>query len=193
MSGSQNTDEKYLLDELRTGNSSAFEHIFRSYWKPLYAIARSKLLSHDEAEEVIQVVFSKLWEMRERLQIENLSSYLYTAVKNRIINDIRARLTRERYWEYYRKFIPPDQHTTEDLVSFEEMNRALESAVSKLPEKSRIVFKLSRFEGRSNAEIADILQLSEKAIEYHITKSVKELKIYLKDYISVVLLLISAL
>jgi RNA polymerase sigma-70 factor (family 1) len=184
-----NLQEKQLLEELRKGNASAFEHIFRMYWKPLYSIAKSKVNSHDEAEEVLQLVFSNLWEQRDHLHIDNLSAYLYTAVKNRIINTIRSRITQEKYWDYYRKFIPQIQNTTENIVALDDMNEVLEAAVNRLPEKSRKVFKLSRFEGRTNSEIANLLKISEKAIEYHLTKSLKVIKLHMKDYISVIIIL----
>jgi len=177
-----------VVESLRKGSVSAFEHIFRLYWKPLYTMARAKLDSHDDAEEVLQQVFSNLWEQRDRLRVENLSAYLFTAVKNRIINCIRSRINQRKYWEYYRTFVPKDQHTTENMVTLDDMNEVLEAAINLLPEKSRKVFKLSRFEGRSNSEIANLLKLSEKAIEYHLTRSLREIRVHMKDYITVLMI-----
>jgi RNA polymerase sigma-70 factor (family 1) len=175
-------NEKKLLDNLRRGDVEAFEQIFTRYWHRLYVVAKSKLQSHDEAEEVIQNIFSTLWERREILFITNLSYYLHTSVKNAILNIIRSRITHEKYWTYYKTFIPGVQNATEEEVEFSDLNGAVEEAVNLLPEKSREVFKLSRMEGRSNAEIANLLQVSEKAIEYHLTKSLRELRVHLKDY-----------
>jgi RNA polymerase sigma-70 factor (ECF subfamily) len=109
---------------------------------------------------------------------------LHTAVKNRILNIIRSRITEEKYWNYYRTFVPGDELTTDEVIDFDDLNDAVEVAVNRLPEKSREVFKMSRMEGRSNAEIADLLQLSEKSIEYHLTKSLRELRVHLKDYMT---------
>jgi RNA polymerase sigma-70 factor (family 1) len=178
-----NHSEQVLLENLRKGNVSAFEQIFKIYWKQLYTLAKSKIQSHDEAEEIIQQIFSALWEKRETLFITNLSFYLHTAVRNRIINTIRNTITQEKYWEYYRAFIPQHQDVTENKIEFDDLNEAVEVAVNRLPEKSREVFKLSRMEGRSNAEIALLLKLSEKSIEYHLTKSLRELRVHLKDFI----------
>lgn len=175
-------NEQTLLEQLRQGNAEAFERIFRHHWQRLYTIAKSKVQSHDEAEEIIQHIFSALWEKRETLLITNLSFYLNTAVRNHVINMIRSRITQEKYWDYYKAFIPRHQYATRDAVEFEDLNEAVEEAVSRLPEKSREVFKLSRMEGRSNAEIANLLHLSEKAIEYHLTKSLRKLRVHLKDF-----------
>jgi RNA polymerase sigma-70 factor (family 1) len=176
-------NEALLLADLRKGSVQAFEKIFKQYWESLYRNAKAKLRSHAEAEEVIQGIFSSLWEKRESLLITNLSYYLHTALRNCILNVIRKKIPQEKYWNYYKAFIPKHQNTTELIVAFDELNNAVELAVNHLPEKSRQVFRLSRLEGRSNAEIADLLQVSEKAIEYHLTKSIKELRVRLKDFI----------
>jgi RNA polymerase sigma-70 factor (family 1) len=178
-----NHNEKVLLERLRRGDVEAFEKIFKLHWQRLYLLAKAKTGSHDEAEEIIQNIFSTLWERRETLLITNLQYYLQTCVKNRVINQIRAKITQEKYWLYYKSFIPQQHEVTEQVVEFDELNNAVEEAVNQLPEKSREVFKLSRVEGKTNAEIASLLHVSEKAIEYHLTKSLRALRVHLKDYI----------
>lgn len=177
-------NESLLLAELRKGSVKAFAEIFKRHWQPLYNCARNKLHSHEEAEEVIQNIFSMLWQKRQSLSINNLSYYLNTALRNRILNIIRARITHEKYWRYYSTFIPQQQDATAEAVAFGDLQDAIDLAVANLSEKSRQVFRLSRLEGRSNAEIANLLRLSEKAIEYHLTKSLKELRVHLKDFIT---------
>lgn len=184
MPNQTDNNEALLVAGLRSGCVRSFEQIFKRYWQPLYRSARTKLLSHEEAEEVIQAIFSTLWEKRESLLISNLTYYLNTALRNRILNIIRDRIPQEKYWNYYKQFIPVQENITDQAVALDELHDAVEEAVSHLPEKSREVFKLSRLEGRSNAEIANLLKVSEKAIEYHLTKSLKELRLHLKDFIS---------
>lgn len=180
-------EEEYNLEELRQGNEEAFEKIFRHYWHPLYMMAYHKLRSHEEAEEIIQGIFTTLWEKRETLFITNLRYYLFASVRNRIINQVRSKITQEKYWNFYRTSIPQQEAATEDAVLFDDLTEAIEKAVNKLPEKSRQVFKLSRLEGHTITEIANRLHLSDKAIEYHLTKSIKELRMYLKDFILMLL------
>lgn len=175
-------NEEILLEKLRQGDAEAFEQIFRFHWHRLYILAKTKVQSHDEAEEIIQHIFSSLWERRETLLITNLTFYLNTAVRNYVINLVRSRITQEKYWTYYKTFIPAHRNVTHEEVEFGDLNHAVEEAVNRLPEKSRKVFKLSRMEGRSNAEIADLLHLSEKAIEYHLTQSLRKLRVHLKDF-----------
>lgn len=182
MDGVHHNDE-VLLENLRNDDSKAFEQIFKKYWQKLYLVAKAKLLSHDDAEEVIQGIFSTLWEKRRTLIIHDLSRYLLVCVKNRVLNHIRTNITKEKYWAHYRAFLPTHNDVTTEAVAFDELDHALQDAVESLPEKSRQVFRLSRVEGRTNAEIANMLALSEKSIEYHLTKSLKDLKVRLKDYI----------
>jgi RNA polymerase sigma-70 factor (ECF subfamily) len=177
------SNEQVLLQELRKGNVKAFEQIFHCYWQDLYRIARGKLQSHEESEEVIQAVFSALWEKRRTLIIHNLPHYLRVCVRNGVLNVIRANIMKEKYWAYYRSFLPKETNATAEAVAYDDLDEAIQEAVSSLPEKSRKVFTLSRLEGKTNAEIANILELSEKAIEYHLTKSVRALKVRLKDFI----------
>lgn len=183
---SENSADKdtLLLAALRKGSVEAFEDIFRKYWHSLYLKARSKGMSHDESEEIVQSIFSSLWEKRETTLITHLPYYLQISVRNRVIDRIRERATQEKYWDRYAKFIPQDRPVTEEALTFNELNGAVEAAIDHLPERSRTVFKLSRIEGRTNAEIAKLMQLSEKAIEYHITKSMRELRVHLKDFIA---------
>ena len=180
---SGHSTERELLNDLRNGSAAAFEQIFQQHWKRLYNIARTKLVKDAEAEDAVQAVFSNLWEKRSHLLITDLSAYLTAALKNRIINIIRLRITEEKYRDYYKTFIPSQTNNTQQEVSYNEIQDVVTEVVSHLPEKSRKVFKLSRMEGRSNAEIANLLHLSEKSIEYHLTKSLKELRLHLKDYI----------
>ena len=180
--------EEEVLRGLRDGNQAAFESIYRLYWHRLYLTAYSKVESHAEAEEIVQNIFSTLWEKRQTLLITNLGAYLQISVRNRIINHIRGKITQRKYWEYYKNYIPLGRESTTDAVMYDDLAEAVEVAVNRLPEKSRQVFRLNRLEGKSIREIANLMKLSEKAIEYHLTKSIKELKVHLRDFILVFLI-----
>ncbi len=186
----KNDREQELLGRFQSGDNIAFEEIFNLYWQQLYNIANRSLRSHEESEEIVQELFTTLWQQKSTLRILNISSYLTCAVKKRVIDKIRLKLVHEKYWDYYSAFRTDHGQDTENTVCFNELNQELEKAIDRLPQKSRQVFRLNRLEGRSISEIAGFLKISERAIEYHLTKSVRELRIYLKDFI---LLLICSL
>ncbi|HZX73495.1 MAG TPA: RNA polymerase sigma-70 factor [Cyclobacteriaceae bacterium] len=175
--------EENILKRLREGDVNAFEIIFKTYWESLFQVAKSKLRSHEEAEEVVQELFASLWQKRNQLMITNLSYYLFSSVRNRIIDRIRSRMVHDKYWSYYKQFMPSNDESTKNQVYYDDLNDALEEAVNKMPDQTQKIFRWNKLEGKSIADIASLMNLSEKAIEYHVSKSLKQLRLYLKDFI----------
>jgi RNA polymerase sigma-70 factor (family 1) len=180
-----------LLEAIRHDDEEAFTELFQRHWKTVHAMAFVRVRSEEVTTEIVQELFIALWDKRASQSIKHLPSYFYTAVKNKTLNYIEAQFVRKSYWAYYKKFIPGQENATENTVEFDELMEAVETGMDELPEKSKKVFKLNRLEGRSISEIADMLQLSEKAIQYHITLSLKKLRLHLKDYIVSLILLIN--
>ncbi|HTJ49349.1 MAG TPA: RNA polymerase sigma-70 factor [Cyclobacteriaceae bacterium] len=176
------TDEE-LLNFVQNSDKSAFEEIYNRHWHRLYNVAVKVLKSQEEAEEILQDIFLKLWIRREEIKVLNLSNYLMSSVKKKIIDSIRSKIVQQKYWNYYRQFMPQSVDETESTVVFNELTNEIQQAIQQLPKKSQQVFRLNRLEGRSVSEIADFLKLSERAIEYHLTKSLKQLRAHLKDFI----------
>lgn len=185
--------ESEILRLLRMGSKEAFEDIFKSYWRDLYTHAFSKLRNKEVAEDIVQEIFTTLWVKRQELLIVNLTYYLHTSVKNKVLNHLRGRIVQERYWDYYKMFLPGLDADTEKTIDYNDLSSAVEKSTSFLSQKAKIIFQLSRIEGYSVPEIARKLNVSEKVVEYHITRSIKVLKIRLKDYSPPALLLFVAL
>ena len=180
----ENTDdERLLLQMTRDGDVNAFNRLFNKYWKKLYRIAYSKVGSREEAEEIVQDIFIKIWEKKSELNIHNLSAYLYTSVKNRCLNYIEKKIIEHKHWEYYKKFIIDYDDSTNKTIVFNSLMDAIQSGMEQMSEKTKQVFKLNQLEGRSIKEIAEIHKLYEKAIEYHITSSIKKMRMYLKEFV----------
>lgn len=146
-------------------------------------MAYSRVRSREISEEIVQNIFISLWDKRSAVSVNNMSSYLFTAIKYQALNIIESRIVHQKYWDYYQNFIPHQEDVTERTVHFNELMEVIEEGMDRLPEKTKTIFKLNRIEGRSVHEIADILNLSEKAIQYHLTRSVKEIRLHLKDYL----------
>ncbi len=174
-------NQKMLGDEqlvllLHEGKMSAFEEIYLRYWYKLYCIAYNQTGVQEEAKELVQEVFLSLWRRRADVEILNLDLYLTLAIKNQVYDYIKSQISYRKYQEYL-IFQEIRQHnSTDEIVNFLELANAIEKALSRLPEKSAEVFRRSRFENQSVKEIARELNLSEKAVEYHITKSLKFLR-----------------
>jgi RNA polymerase sigma-70 factor (ECF subfamily) len=190
MSSAQNDTDLHLLSRVKENDHKAFEEIFDRYWYRMYRYAVAVMRSREDAEEIVQDLFATLWLKREEQVILNLSHYLFVAVRRRIIDRARTQFTRAKYWEYCKIHIPQYDTNTEEAVAYNELAGELEAAIRILPEKSQLIFRLSRFEGQSVREISKSLKLSERAIEYHITRSLEHLRVHLRNFTLILFLLI---
>lgn len=175
------TDEM-LVKLLKASDEKAFKIIYERYWKSIYLTALKKLRSAHIAEELTQSLFVNIWERREKSSIINISSYLSSAIKYKIINYIESRYsTSQGVIDEDMSDLMTD-NSTEDNILLSDLNLTISNALQQLPVKTREVFKLSRFDHFSVREIASKMNLSEKAVEYHVTQSLKLLRIELKDF-----------
>ena len=182
--------DEVLIKLLKTGDEKAFKEIYKRYWPQLYKTAYNKLHLHEIAEETVQNIFVKLWEKRTVASIQHLENYLQTAVKYQVINYYKSLLAKEKYLVTIKdEVLSTDTSSTKLLL--DELAAVIDNAIHQLPKKTQLVFHLSRQENYTVKEISESLHLSEKAVEYHITKSLKQLRVYLKEIISVLIALIS--
>lgn len=176
-------DLKHLSDEeliywLNESNVLAFNEIYNRYWMKLLAQATYDLQNESEAEECVQDVFVKIWNNRATLSLRfKLSTYLYRAIKNQIINVLEKRYAKRNQLLPLPADLDVGSVLSADSVLLEkELLAALEAAVAALPEKCGVVYRMSRFEGKTNQEIARELGISEKTVEGHVTKAIKDIR-----------------
>lgn len=175
------TDEQLVIN-LSESNKRAFEEIYNRYWYKLFCISYHQTGSKEEAEELVHDLFESLWNRRMESNIKNLSTYLVISLKYLITNLVKSRITWRKYQEYVLLNKMQEISSTEENIQFNDLSAAIDRAMKKLPEKTSRVFQLSRFENRSVKSIAEELHISEKAVEYHITRSLKILKDDLSIY-----------
>ena len=174
--------DETLLKFLKISDELAFKELYLRYWKKLFYSAVNKINSKEVAEDIVQTVFVELWNNREKHSIQNLSGYLNTSVKYRVINYIKAAISKKSHLAQFIERQNPDENDADLQLLVQELNAAIDKAIEQLPQKTQTVFRLSRFGSQSNREISGIMDLSEKAVEYHISKSLKTLRYYLKDF-----------
>lgn len=173
------TDQQ-LLTRMASGDSLAFELLYRRYFSKLYGAVYKRLQSRPQTEEVIQELFVSLWERRAQLNVEHVSAYLFSSAKYLVI----ARFKQNSLLEKYQSGgVNPhsDQNFTEQAVAFDELNEAYAQALLQLPKRCREVFMLSR-SGLSQREISERLDISEKTVESQISKAVRILRQLLRHY-----------
>ena len=171
------TDDALLL-LLSTDDESAFTEIYHRYWKRLYAMAYDRLKEKQQAEDVVHEVFTALWQRRSEAQIRSLSPYLAAATKYCILKQYANFSTTGLPDEESMAHLVPAVATS---IETKFLERMLQEEVNRLPHKCRIVFQYSRQEHLSNKEIALELGISNKAVEKHITRALRQLRLSLKS------------
>jgi RNA polymerase sigma-70 factor (family 1) len=175
-------NDKELLALIAKNDKNAFAKLFNRYWKEAYEAAYAKVGRSEPTEEIVQEIFVRLWDKRASLVIENFRSYLFIAVRNRCLNYIASRAVEEKHWNEYKTLLPQTSDRADKELRYNDLLDQISEGIECLPQKTQEIFRLNRLEGRSVSEIASVLNLSEKAIEYHLTRSLKQLRTHLKDY-----------
>ena len=173
---SEHSDNK-LLELLRHEEDAyAFEEIYNRYWDKLYAAAYKRVKCAEAAEEIVQDLFTDIWERHHSLDIRaELPVYLFSAIRYRVINYIHKEVVKN---SYANKFLMEYEYdnSTEETVIANDLNELIQQRVQLLPVKCREVFELSRNDHQSNKQIASQLGISEKTVENQISKALRRLR-----------------
>ncbi|MEO7962810.1 MAG: RNA polymerase sigma-70 factor [Gemmatimonadaceae bacterium] len=171
------SDDRVLLQALRAGDEKAFEAVFRRWYAPLVRLAESLTRSRARGEEIVQDVMLELWRRRDTLAADGSpQAYLFQSTRNRSLNDIRHERVKERGEPHVIAATAPFGPAADARLEEGEIDVALREAMEDLPERSRIVFEMSRVQGLKYSEIADSLGISIKTVEAHMGKALRHLR-----------------
>ena len=170
-------------------NKNRYEQFFKENYSPLCRFAFSFLKDADDAEEIVQNSFVKLWKEKDQITVKtSLKSYLYTAVRNSCLNELKHIDIKETYKQHNK--IELNRSTSlENEIEANELQEQINIAIEKMPEQRRKIFKMSRFEGLKYKEIAKKLEISPKTVENHMGLAMKFLREELKDYLHILFVL----
>ncbi len=174
-------EEKYLIKRLKSGDSKAFDLIYKTYYQSLVDFAQLFLDERFCAEEVVNEFFVWLWQNRENLKIKyNLAGYLYKSIKNRVLNKLQKKqhvvLQNLRENLENEAQLSPDQK----LIYYEEQQK-VQNILQLIPKRSREIFIMHRYDGLKYKEIAQLLNISVNTVENHIVKALQILRNYYKN------------
>ncbi|HTF20642.1 MAG TPA: RNA polymerase sigma-70 factor [Chryseolinea sp.] len=175
------TDEwKLIREAIVQGDEWAFGKLYNGLWSRLYAVAFNYVRDKATAQEIVQEVFIKLWLRREELgNVLDIHAFALQSTKFRIYDHFDKQAVQEKYVAYSLKHGESQVNDAHQLAEFNETRSRIERELACLPETTQRVFRLSRQEQFSNKEIASNMKLSVKAVEYHITQSLKHLRLKL--------------
>jgi RNA polymerase sigma-70 factor (ECF subfamily) len=183
------SNQSILLEEIAKGNNNAFEYLFKNYYSRLCGYAARFIDDRDTAEDIIQECFMKIWEKKEILQSISIQSLLFAMVRNGCLDYLKHSAIVERRRIAYLANIEGEEQLYHTDFTFDpecgtlyrELEEQIRLVIDRLPGRCKEVFIFSRFEGMKNREIADQLQISLKAVEYHISKALAAFSTHFKD------------
>ena len=185
-----------IIRLLNRKRETAYDVVFSLFFPRLVSFAKEYVSYHD-AKNAVQDAFLALWESNSEFNNEfQLQSYLYTAVKNNCLNLLRREKLNKSFVEestlkeIAQLNITSLEQLNTSVIGFQEIENIIRKTLTELPPRCKEVFVLSRYEGKKNSEIADLLDISVKSVEAQITKALKIFKIALKDYLPIVVYLL---
>jgi len=184
--------ETRFTELLAQGDEQAFEQVFKANFKNLHAYATTILKNESAAEEMVQQVFYKIWEQRERLNIQSsLKAYLYRSVHNLCINHLTHQKVRATHQSYTMQHVSQqDEHTAARKVQQGELEKNIRKALNELPEQCRTIFQMSRFEELKYHEIATELGISIKTVENQMGKALRLMRLKLAEFLTFIIVLL---
>jgi len=183
--------DEQIVRLLTKRDEAAFEQVFKTHYKNLHAYAFTMLKDEDDAEEMVQQVFFKLWERSEHLNFSGpVAAYLYRAVHNETLNFIKHQKVKAGHQLHVAYSMKNKTEQVHGELMGKELENKFRKALNELPEQCRTVFQLSRFEDMKYKEIADKLDISIKTVENHMVKALKLLRTKLVDFLTLLMILL---
>ena len=187
---------KEILDGLKKGHEDAYRYLYVEYYGKLCRVANFYVRDPFVSENLVGDLIFYLWENREELVIrESLNAYLFTSIRNRCYNYLsQAHVQKESsITELQENSLIFSMHSETDLpigiLMEKELQNVIDLAISRLPEQTKKVFELKRFEDLSYEEIAELLNISVNTVRYHIKSALKKLRDDLGEFLIAIILL----
>lgn len=183
--------EKALVEDLKMGSRQALATLYNSYADKLYHFCLKISKSPSLAEDVVQDVFVRVWNNRSAINSSlTFESYLFTIARNRLFDLIKRASKESKILDEMLAHASLSRNSVEQTISFQECSTLLNEAIASLPSKRKLIFKLSREEGLSYAEIARQLEISPGTVNIQIVKALKSIRDYLDLSHAVILFII---
>jgi RNA polymerase sigma-70 factor, ECF subfamily len=172
------------LSKLREGDHAAFDAIFRQWYAPVVRTAARVVHDAGVAEELAQEVFLELWRRREQFPDgSSVPGYLFQSVRNRALNHLRHLKVQQKSESFVQALAEPGEEADADAQAG-ELEGAIRDAIEALPPRTREVFLLSRERNLRYAEIAELLDISVKAVEANMSRALRQLRDRLAPFLT---------
>ena len=178
-----------LLIDIRNDDKSSFQELFERYWEMLFRFCNGILEDEDHCQDIIQEIFTDLWQRRKILRIKNVKAFLFQAVRNKVAKHIRHIKLKRKHLEVIAKLSEVGL-SADTIYELKELEHTIDEHLKILPGRCYQIFRLSRFENYSNKEIARQLDISIRTVETQISRATKLLRASLKPELLVIVVLL---
>ena len=165
-----------IFARIKDGDERAFERVFRAFYRPLCDYAVTLLGSEEDAEDVVQDLFTRVWADRQGMEVqESVKSYLFTAVRFRALNVLKRRAVEQKHSASLAEFIEDlqrEDYSEEETRRVERIKEVLQT----LPAQCRTVFTMSCLEGKKYSEIAAKLGITVNTVKSHVAKAYRDIR-----------------
>ncbi|ARS41400.1 hypothetical protein CA265_17775 [Sphingobacteriaceae bacterium GW460-11-11-14-LB5] len=176
-------DERKLIEKIVGGDEQAFSVLFFKYLPVLQIFATKFTKSDDAAEEIIQDSFLRVWLNRDKLaEVDNVKAYLYKYVSNECLSYLRKKLKEDRVVDAFTAKQQNSHNSTVETINLNEVTKIIAIAVEKLPDQRKNIYQLSRRDGKTIPEIAEILNISPNTVKNALVTALKSIRIQLDQH-----------
>ncbi|MDO6430059.1 RNA polymerase sigma-70 factor [Flavitalea sp. BT771] len=179
MSTGQPYNETELLRRIADGDQDAFSEFFRRYFDQLYLIMFKYTNRNIDAEDIVQAVFVKAWEKRQVFnEMEDPMSWFFVTARNEYQDRFRKSRLSRRYQQYLQEVFDQSDISPESILTNKEYANIYHQAISNLPEKQRMAYKLSRENGLTYDEIATEMKVEKSTVKEHIGRAIRSIRAF---------------
>ncbi len=184
-----NISDLHLFQKIKSGDKAALEYCYKKYFTGLYYYSKGIVKNATVAKDIVQECFMKIWENKESIIVQtSLSSYLYKMVYNYSLNHLKHqsviekhKTTQKALLEYASVYSTITNESGQSILIVKEFSKRIDDAIENLPDKCKQIFKLSRFDGLKNYEIAEKLNVSLNTVQKQISIALSKLREQLSD------------
>lgn len=184
-------NETKLLYLLRQGNELAFTQLYNYFRPKVYGVALKMLKSPELAQEIVQEVFLKIWQEREKAEdIRDFENFLFIITRNRVLDALKKKAN-EAVTKKELTFQNAFENKTDFPVREKQYEELLARVTEHLPPQQKIVFELAKTQGLSHKSIAEQLQISPLTVKKHMAAALKFIRSHFQHYLTIVILWLS--